>query len=141
MTRLALERAHAVLRAYRAWYVARTIHSIAIAYDNGVCRGDTHECMLDRVATEAVMAAIDRALVDDVDAAQLDEALDHEGLTVEARLAMWEIYDRWTAGKALDVRRCRDCGCTDAWACPGGCWWVERDLCSSCRTAIAGARR
>lgn len=30
------------------------------------------------------------------------------------------------------VRRCRVCRCTDEHACPGGCWWVEWDLCSSC---------
>lgn len=30
-------------------------------------------------------------------------------------------------------RRCRMCGCTDDRACPGGCWWTEADLCSSCR--------
>ena len=34
--------------------------------------------------------------------------------------------------------RCRICGCSDAEACEGGCWWVEDpasqqgDLCSSC---------
>lgn len=27
---------------------------------------------------------------------------------------------------------CRDCGCTDERACPGGCWWVADDLCSTC---------
>lgn len=27
---------------------------------------------------------------------------------------------------------CRVCGCIDEWACEGGCWWVEPDLCSSC---------
>lgn len=32
-------------------------------------------------------------------------------------------------------QRCRVCGCTDARACPGGCWWVEDDLCSSCEAA------
>lgn len=29
-------------------------------------------------------------------------------------------------------RTCRVCGCTDAWGCPEGCYWVEDDLCSSC---------
>lgn len=29
-------------------------------------------------------------------------------------------------------QRCRVCGCTDARACPGGCSWVELDLCSAC---------
>lgn len=27
---------------------------------------------------------------------------------------------------------CRVCGCTDAKACEGGCYWVEADLCSAC---------
>jgi hypothetical protein len=27
---------------------------------------------------------------------------------------------------------CRVCGCTQNNACPGGCSWVEPDLCSSC---------
>lgn len=29
-------------------------------------------------------------------------------------------------------RRCRVCGCTQNNACPGGCYWVEYDLCSRC---------
>jgi len=29
-------------------------------------------------------------------------------------------------------RTCRGCGCTDRQACPGGCCWVEDDLCSAC---------
>lgn len=32
------------------------------------------------------------------------------------------------------VRRCRGCGCTQDRACPGGCYWVEWDLCSACQT-------
>lgn len=41
---------------------------------------------------------------------------------------------------------CRECGCTDDCACPGGCWWVEPDLCSTCATparqpGAKGARR
>ncbi len=31
-----------------------------------------------------------------------------------------------------DVRICRVCGCTALLACPGGCHWIERDLCSQC---------
>lgn len=27
---------------------------------------------------------------------------------------------------------CRVCGCTWYNACPGGCYWVENDLCSEC---------
>jgi hypothetical protein len=30
------------------------------------------------------------------------------------------------------VRSCRVCGCTDEFACDGGCEWVEADLCSHC---------
>lgn len=37
------------------------------------------------------------------------------------------------------LRACRDCGCTETRACPGGCSWVEEDLCSSC-AAIDHAR-
>ncbi|TAA18233.1 hypothetical protein EA658_13895 [Pseudoxanthomonas winnipegensis] len=32
----------------------------------------------------------------------------------------------------IALRRCRDCGCTDLQACPGGCHWVEPDRCSAC---------
>jgi hypothetical protein len=32
----------------------------------------------------------------------------------------------------FDPRECRECGCTDERACPGGCYWVEDDLCSAC---------
>ncbi|MDD3057138.1 MAG: hypothetical protein PHO72_02405 [Sphaerochaeta sp.] len=31
-----------------------------------------------------------------------------------------------------DEQKCRVCGCTDDMACPGGCYWVEPDLCSRC---------
>lgn len=31
------------------------------------------------------------------------------------------------------TQRCRVCGCSNLSACTGGCWWVEDDLCSSCR--------
>jgi hypothetical protein len=31
---------------------------------------------------------------------------------------------------------CRECGCTNFSTCPGGCWWVEDDLCSRCQAAV-----
>ena len=34
--------------------------------------------------------------------------------------------------KRVRERSCRVCGCTEAQACPGGCHWVGRDLCSAC---------
>lgn len=33
------------------------------------------------------------------------------------------------------TQRCRVCGCSNLSACPGQCWWVEDDLCSSCTVA------
>jgi len=47
----------------------------------------------------------------------------------------------WILGASLDRssenRACRVCGCTERRACPGGCYWVDEDLCSAC----IGARR
>lgn len=31
-----------------------------------------------------------------------------------------------------EEQKCRVCGCTQMNACPGGCYWVEEDLCSRC---------
>jgi hypothetical protein len=36
--------------------------------------------------------------------------------------------------KASDIQTCRGCGCTDANACDGGCFWVEPNVCSRCVT-------
>lgn len=36
------------------------------------------------------------------------------------------------------TQACRSCGCTNFSACPGGCWWVEDDLCSSCDYEATG---
>ena len=35
-------------------------------------------------------------------------------------------------GQLIHPRKCRVCGCTWFHACPGGCYWVEPDLCSRC---------
>lgn len=47
-----------------------------------------------------------------------------------------------------NTRRCRECGCTELQACPGGCHWIEIDLCSACQdkpprkiTTIDGLKR
>ncbi|MEY2161328.1 hypothetical protein [Rhodanobacter sp. FW106-PBR-LB-2-11] len=34
---------------------------------------------------------------------------------------------------------CRVCGCTESFACPGGCSWVEPDLCSACQSKATGS--
>lgn len=37
----------------------------------------------------------------------------------------------------MKVRRCHVCRCTELRACPGRCWWIGWDLCSSCGPAAA----
>ena len=37
--------------------------------------------------------------------------------------------------------KCRMCGCTDDHCCPGGCYWVEKDLCSKCANKLKKLRR
>lgn len=34
--------------------------------------------------------------------------------------------------RPLGIRQCGACGCTDDFACDGGCEWIEDDLCSTC---------
>lgn len=34
-------------------------------------------------------------------------------------------------------KKCRVCGCDWFHACPGGCYWVEDDLCSTCAEDLA----
>lgn len=41
---------------------------------------------------------------------------------------MGEYQDREQAA----MQKCRVCGCTENHACPGGCYWIEPDLCSEC---------
>jgi hypothetical protein len=46
---------------------------------------------------------------------------------------------------ALDEARrsrrvCKGCGCTDSNACPGGCSWATRDLCSRCKARREGKK-
>jgi hypothetical protein len=33
---------------------------------------------------------------------------------------------------SADLQICAFCGCTDEVACPGGCSWVQEDVCSAC---------
>lgn len=64
----------------------------------------------------------------------------HSNLDAEAIRFMNEMPT--TAAAALaryaidgTLRRCRVCGCTDEHACPGGCSWIENDLCSACASS------
>ena len=44
-------------------------------------------------------------------------------------------YWRGPASRRSQGPACRVCGCTEDRACPGGCEWVEADLCSACGAA------
>lgn len=48
---------------------------------------------------------------------------------------LFEIPDDVLADGAFLEPQCRVCGCTELDACPGGCSWVEEDLCSRCANA------
>jgi hypothetical protein len=41
----------------------------------------------------------------------------------------------WGMTEEIEGTKCRVCGCTNEQACPGGCSWVEPDLCSACAPA------
>ncbi|MDD3230486.1 MAG: hypothetical protein PHE09_14900 [Oscillospiraceae bacterium] len=45
-----------------------------------------------------------------------------------------DICNQWVATIVIyeEEQKCRVCGCTWDHACPGGCYWVEPDLCSKC---------
>lgn len=44
----------------------------------------------------------------------------------------WECWQRYFKEILKNEQVCRICGCTWNNACPGGCYWVEEDLCSAC---------
>jgi len=44
----------------------------------------------------------------------------------------WNCWQRHFLYIADNEQVCRVCGCTEDNACPGGCSWVEPDLCSRC---------
>jgi hypothetical protein len=70
---------------------------------------------------------IPRAVQDQVYASDLlahVDFLDRLGARLAAGVGDWPT--------PTPPRACRECGCTDARACAGGCWWAEADLCSAC---------
>lgn len=56
-------------------------------------------------------------------------------LYVESWEAALHVLLNAAATGGVAMRACRVCGCTDAWGCDEGCWWVDEDLCSSCAEA------
>ncbi len=99
----------------------------AIAANKAVRRTTRSQRMLDRTVEvlfeegETYLAASLLCLMTARIAGHADAAL---GVLMQALLELGMLG-------GLD-RRCRVCGCTQQHACPGGCSWVEIDLCSAC---------
>lgn len=78
--------------------------------------------MIDIIRDEQLDAEIDRLLAqsDALVNERLDAIADELALSPERTI--------------IDGRQrvCRGCGCTDARACPGGCYWAAPGLCSRC---------
>lgn len=53
-----------------------------------------------------------------------------------AERTRYQVHERAVlAGQGIelvDEPRCRECGCSDSFACPQGCGWAQPDLCSVC---------
>ena len=65
----------------------------------------------------------------------LELALEYEKRSSQPRKGIIQgIERRMRKVKKESPRKCRVCGCTDNKACPGGCYWVEDDLCSRCKS-------
>jgi hypothetical protein len=69
------------------------------------------------------------------------KVVDHTGTAISTNYDRLRVENDGTGKQywitAFDIlraaaRHCRGCGCTDDQACPGGCSWVEDDLCSAC---------
>lgn len=45
---------------------------------------------------------------------------------------IWKCWQKYFLERVDQEPVCRICGCTQENACPGGCYWVEPDLCSGC---------
>ncbi|ACL61709.1 hypothetical protein [Methylobacterium nodulans] len=77
-------------------------------------------------AAEAAETLLTRMLTMEVSEALPDGALEAEdGVTPRVPLLLGGI--------------CRDCGCTQEDACPGGCGWAGEDQCSTCARENAPA--
>ncbi|MEG0854567.1 MAG: AAA family ATPase [Angelakisella sp.] len=57
-----------------------------------------------------------------------------QGMSYAYKLACFPKGTTFTIVDPKDrtVKKCRVCGCTNDHACPGGCYWVETNLCSRC---------
>jgi hypothetical protein len=123
MRRLESEVARTVLRAYSAWTHARAI--VEQLRSDGLSAPErTHQVFaFERLRRDLVDA------VANLGVERLFDALANEGAHGHELEELEGVYSDLSEGEPA---HCRRCGCTDLHACPGGCSWVEFDLCSSC---------
>jgi hypothetical protein len=55
-----------------------------------------------------------------------------------ARGEAWRVETPAERPDLFEAEVCRGCGCTEARACAGGCFWVGRGLCSRCVPGFGG---
>lgn len=100
---------------------------------------------VDGLTSECVCLAT-FATVPGTDVIDLDEAsvLHVDGCIVGVLDGLAELAVRQADDRELGARFCIECGCTDLFACPGGCTWVAwtpgigvEGLCSTCAGAAA----
>ena len=88
------------------------------------------------IARRIVCTSVDDSkygLMDCNDLEALELALAYEKRSVQPRKGIIQgIERRMRKIQKETPKKCRVCGCTDYKACPGGCYWVEADLCSQC---------
>ncbi len=63
---------------------------------------------------------------------KLDARNPYAALLEQCERGLEEFEERLAVLDVEDERTCRRCGCTEEHACPGGCYWVDWDLCNQC---------
>ena len=100
------------------------------------CAGEYQQMAIDRSTAEKAFALACRKLSDDYGCPAEKNDCDFpecEGETEACGDAgMWECWRKFFLHTVETEQVCRVCGCTQDNACPGGCYWVEDDLCSEC---------
>lgn len=100
---------------------------IRVYHGSGVTRAELTESL--GVNAGVVAAALDAFT--DASLILLDEHWYYPSLNDDTDDAARREYARLSG-----ARTCRTCGCTDQWACEGGCEWIDADLCSTCDPTI-----
>lgn len=100
---------------------------LRVYHGSGVTRAELTESL--GVRAGVVAAALDAFT--DANLILLDEHWYYPSLNGDTDAAARREYARLSGARA-----CRTCGCTDQWACEGGCEWIDTDLCSTCDPTI-----